>query len=194
MVFSLCLGLLVLVAGCEKDPTMIEVSGQDEPDAAEEEVGSDTDNLADAKEDNSSTRFTPPESQAIDTGTVLLDTQYPTVVGDLGFSRSGSVAYDAVNKVPPHWRITAVDGYIAFMFRRPLNFNFHALGSTVSGISYCYIDVYVNDEIYWYNKFIHAGWADYTIPASAFRAGAGNYVKIVLRGKTHLWVDQVYTE
>jgi hypothetical protein len=78
-----------------------------------------------------------------------------------------------------------------FTFWGNQNFNFHALGSTINGQSYCNIDVYVNGRQYWRGKFIGKNWAYYTIPASVMSTGQ-NRVEIILTGRTHFWIDEAF--
>ena len=89
-----------------------------------------------------------------------------------------------------HWRITDVNGYIEVGFYGNYDFVFHSLGSTINGISYCYIDIYINNDIYISNKFIDKSWQYYRIPSNKFSSGR-NDVKIVLKGDTHLWIDEI---
>lgn len=108
-------------------------------------------------------------------------------VSNLKFKYKGA-GYDYTYK--KHWRITSVNGYIEVGFKGNYDFIFHALGSTINGISYCYIDIYVNNEIYDSHKFINESWQDYQISANKF-SSSWNNVKIVLNGDTHFWIDEI---
>lgn len=124
-------------------------------------------------------------------GWVWLDTLLP-IMGNMGFMCLGA-EYDQVYTNPPHWKINYIDGYMAFEFTGQMDFFFHALGSTYLGISYCNIDIYVNDELYESDLFIDHEWLWYTIPSSQFTQGT-NRVEIVLvevgQYTTHFWIDE----
>jgi len=96
--------------------------------------------------------------------------------------------YDSYYK--HHWRITRMNGYFVTSFEDPSDVIFHALGSTIEGVSHCQINVYVNGNKFWNNKFIDKNWNNYFIPASAFSRG-GNTLKIELTGRSHIWIDQI---
>ena len=72
-------------------------------------------------------------------------------------------------------------------------FSFHVLGSTIGGISSCYIDIYVNGNLYISNYFIDKDWKWLLLASSNFNNGS-NTVKIVSRGNTHLWLDEAKAE
>ena len=96
--------------------------------------------------------------------------------------------YDTVYK--NHWRISEINGYMEFEFKGKRDFLYHVLGSTQKGVSHCKIDVYVNGNKYLTKKFISKNWHWEKIPISKFSSGI-NTVKIVLVGKTQLWIDEV---
>ncbi len=108
-------------------------------------------------------------------------------IGNMSFYYDGAV-YDTYYTEPPHWKIIYLNGYMAFTFVGEYDFQFHALGSISNGISYTYIDIYINEILYESDKFIEKGWADYIIPASEFSPST-NTVNIVLTGNTHVWID-----
>jgi hypothetical protein len=125
-------------------------------------------------------------------GSVLLHSETPQEDGGMSFSYSGA-AFDSYYTSPPHWKITSSNGYVEFTFSGKQGFSFHALGSTSGGVSYCYVAVSVNGEIYWPDEFIDASWEWYEIPSSALTAGQ-NVVRITLTGYTHFWIDEARTE
>lgn len=120
-------------------------------------------------------------------GEIDFTTQSPLPI-NIECSYKGA-AYDHAYK--NHWRLTSVDGNLQFKFEGKRSFVYHVQGSTSNGISYCYINVYVNGNLYEHEKFIDKGWDWKIIPSSNFSTGT-NTVKIVLKGSTHLWIDYVF--
>ncbi len=122
----------------------------------------------------------------------ILQSATPATYGTMTFSYSGA-QFETYYTNPPHWKINYENGYMKFTFSGQIEFWFHALGSTSGGVSYCYVDVYVNGNSYWSNKFINKDWTWYIFPRSAFGSGT-NTVKIVLRpNTTHFWIDEAKT-
>lgn len=119
---------------------------------------------------------------------VLLTSKTPQTTGTMKFTYSGA-QYDTYYTDPPHWKIVNHNGYMNFSFSGKKDFVFHALGSTSSGVSYCYVTFHVNGSTYNSNYFIDKEWIYYRILSSAFGSGS-NSVKIELVGDTHFWIDK----
>ncbi len=127
-------------------------------------------------------------------GRVELKSSTPRVTGNMSFSSSGA-GYDPINPDPPHWRITTINGYMEFQYNGLYDFVFHALGSTVDGISYCYIDIYVNNVRVVERFFVDKNWTLYWLSKNDFGFTTGtNTVRIVLVGDTHFWSDEAYID
>lgn len=99
--------------------------------------------------------------------------------------------YDTYYKEPPHWKITDMGGAVSLRFPGQYTFYFRALGSTIDGKSFCFIDIYVNGVKWSSNKFVNENWTVYSIPPAAFSSGY-NEVSIVLTGRTHIWLNEVW--
>ncbi|MEN8220382.1 MAG: ankyrin repeat domain-containing protein [Pseudomonadota bacterium] len=121
-------------------------------------------------------------------GKINLNSPQPSTIGNLQMNYEGAI-YDTYYKNPPHWKIISYHGYMNFSFNGKHEFTYHAGGSTSKGVSYTYIDIYINNHLIESNKFIEAGWKDYIIPASHFSEGL-NSVKLILKGKTHFWIKK----
>jgi hypothetical protein len=134
-----------------------------------------------------STHFWLNQAGTVSSGGVVVLPNTGSQASNMTFTYSGA-GYDTVND-PGHWRITNLNGYMQFGFSGQRDFAYHALGSTSGGVSYCYVDVYVNGVLKESNKFIPSGWAMYSIAASNFSSGS-NTVKIVLVGSTHFWLNE----
>ncbi|MBI3987789.1 MAG: hypothetical protein HY343_12760 [Lentisphaerae bacterium] len=173
--------LAAFLAGCEQDPTMIPLS-DDNDTASPSGATADT---------SSGAEDTSPVATDTGTGSISLRSSTAQPSGNLAFSYA-SAAYDSYNTATPHWRITSYYGHMTFTFSGRHAFVFHALGSTSYGVSYCYVNVYINGELYWENKFINSDWTYYSIQFYSFDAGS-NSVKIELVGDTHVWIDEAYT-
>jgi hypothetical protein len=124
-------------------------------------------------------------------GQVSLKTLSPRIIGNLSFDYDAAV-YDAYYTDPPHWKITQNEGYMEFTFNGSHEFSFNALGSTIEGVSYCHINLYINDNLVWTNKFIEKNWGTYKVSSSAFSSGR-NKVRIESVGRTHFWIDGIWT-
>ena len=109
---------------------------------------------------------------------------------------TASTGYDTDNTSPPHWRITSTGGYIQFNFSGQRRFDYHASGSP-SDLWKCYVDIYVNNNLFVSDVFIGKDWIWYGISSSYFGTGS-NSVKIVSTlGPWQLfsgdfWIDLVY--
>jgi len=180
---------LQLALSLRRSNEMIVLLAQKSPDA--EAVQKDN-----YKEIKNKIVVTPPKKSVTTTkdtlsseiGKINLTSPQPLITGNMQFNYSYS-RYDTYYTNPPHWKIVYLNGYMNFSFNGVHDFKFHALGSTSKGISYCYVDIYVNEKLFESNKFIDAKWKDYIIPRSIFRSGR-NSVKILLRGDTHFWIDR----
>ncbi len=126
------------------------------------------------------------QTASADSGTVRFDGETPAPVGDLAVSAE-SAELDTVYTSTPHWRVILKDGYLEFSFSGNDEFRYRALGSTIGGVSQCYVDVYINGVLYEEDKFIDDAWEWFSLPGSLFSVG-NNTVKIVLVGDSHLWV------
>ena len=133
---------------------------------------------------------------------VVLQLATPAEYGTMTFARSSTscVIFDTVYPTPPHWKIVCYNHYMDFTFSGKIDFKFHAAGSTSGGVSYCYIDVYVNGTKIANDFFVDKDWTWYSISSSNFTAGS-NTVRIELQqyvpgtttGTTHMWIDEAMT-
>ena len=124
-------------------------------------------------------------------GSVILQSALPQMT-NMTFQYDGS-QFDTYYTSPPHWKIIVIGGYMDFGFAGQHTFEFHALGSTSGGISYCHVNVMVNGSSFWPDLFVDQHWIDYVIPASSFGVG-NNTVRIVLTGNTHFWIDSSWIQ
>lgn len=110
----------------------------------------------------------------------------------------GTAQYDTLYTSPPHWVFNGIGQELGFSFSGQKSVDFHVLGSTIDGQSYCYVTIFVNNYASLANQNIFVGstWHDIVIPASEFGTGA-NTVDIELQQNpnssttTNLWMDRV---